>query len=105
MSLPDDIQFLDDNNHQIDLNVIQDHKSCTMMIPDKMNSICVIDGQHRMYAHYESLIQDEKEVKNDKDVKDDKDIKDDKDLKDVTTFKPASIAKPKDIAGGIFFQS
>lgn len=27
---------------------------CKLILPKKMNSICIIDGQHRIYAHYES---------------------------------------------------
>ena len=27
---------------------------CKLILPKAMNSICVIDGQHRIYAHYES---------------------------------------------------
>lgn len=34
-----------------------------MLIPDQMNSICIIDGQHRVYAHYEGDSNDKNEGK------------------------------------------
>lgn len=32
------------------------------MLPDEMNSICIIDGQHRVYAHYEGEENDPDEI-------------------------------------------
>lgn len=63
VSLPDDIQFYDSNYKNVALKDINTHGVYTMEIPDKMNSICVIDGQHRIYAHYESLEKDANEAR------------------------------------------
>ena len=54
VSLPRDISFTDENNNPVELADIQDYKkSHTLLIPNEFNSICVIDGQHRIFAHYE----------------------------------------------------
>lgn len=54
VSLPRDVTFTDKTGKQVELKDIQDfeehHK---LIIPDEYNSICVIDGQHRIFAHYE----------------------------------------------------
>lgn len=60
--LPDDVQFYNkDNNNPIDLEDIDQFKSCKMFIPKEMNSICIIDGQHRIFAHYEGNDNDRSE--------------------------------------------
>lgn len=53
VSLPKGVSFKDENNNVIELEKINDYQNCSVVIPDEMNSICVIDGQHRIYAHYE----------------------------------------------------
>lgn len=54
VSLPRDISFTDENNNPVELADIQDYKkSHTLLIPNEFNSMCVIDGQHRIFAHYE----------------------------------------------------
>ncbi len=54
VTLPRDVSFTDDNNNPVELSAIQDYKkSHTLLIPNEFNSICVIDGQHRIFAHYE----------------------------------------------------
>ena len=62
VSLPDDIQFFNEKNEPVKLKEISTHGAYTMEIPDRMNSICVIDGQHRIYAHYESMTKDSNEL-------------------------------------------
>jgi DGQHR domain-containing protein len=53
--LPDDVSFLDENNSYINIDEIASLTgNCRLVIPKKLNSICVIDGQHRIFAHYES---------------------------------------------------
>lgn len=37
--------------------------NCKLVLPKEMNSICVIDGQHRIFAHYESGISSKQEDK------------------------------------------
>lgn len=52
VALPDEITF-QRNNQQIDIENITKFDNCQMYIPNKANTICIIDGQHRVYAHYE----------------------------------------------------
>ncbi len=66
VALPPGVVFMEHNENdkaqQIDPESIgQEHKVCTMIFPDEMNSICVIDGQHRIYAHYEGKDDDKDE--------------------------------------------
>ena len=62
VSLPSKVYFLDDNDRQINLDSIGKYDVCKMMLPDEMNSICIIDGQHRVYAHYEGEKNDPDEI-------------------------------------------
>lgn len=52
VSLPRDVTF-EQEGRPVDLKDIHKYQNCRMNIPDEMNSICVIDGQHRIFAHYE----------------------------------------------------
>ena len=65
VALPDDVEFHSSKeNKVIDLeNIGKEHLVCNMTIPDRMNSICVIDGQHRIYAHHEGGENDKGEAK------------------------------------------
>ena len=62
VSLPSKVYFLDENDCQIHLDSIGKYDVCKMMLPDEMNSICIIDGQHRVYAHYEGEKTDPDEI-------------------------------------------
>ena len=54
VTLPRNISFTDEHDRPVELSEIQDYKkSHTLLIPNEFNSICVIDGQHRIFAHYE----------------------------------------------------
>jgi DGQHR domain-containing protein len=54
VSLPQDVSFRDEAGQPIDIEAIQDFNAKhTMQIPNEFNTICVIDGQHRIFAHYE----------------------------------------------------
>lgn len=53
VALPDGIKFTKADRSTIPIENITSFQNCTMHIPNKMNSICVIDGQHRIFAHYE----------------------------------------------------
>jgi len=55
VSLPREVTFelSDKAKTPIALKDIHKYENCKMIIPDEMNSICVIDGQHRIFAHYE----------------------------------------------------
>ena len=54
VALPDDVTFEDDAGNPILVENIGDFQRCKLVLPDEMNSICVIDGQHRIFAHYEA---------------------------------------------------
>ena len=58
VALPSNVYFLDKEDHPIDIDSIGGYGVCKMMLPDEMNSICIIDGQHRVYAHYEGETND-----------------------------------------------
>lgn len=53
VALPDGITFSKENGQPIPIEDIVKFENCTMHIPNKWNSICIIDGQHRVFAHYE----------------------------------------------------
>ena len=63
VSLPDDVQFKNSDEEIIDIDRVGQYDVCTMTVPDRMNSICVIDGQHRIFAHYEGDDTDDNEFK------------------------------------------
>lgn len=63
VALPQDIYFVNDKNKQLSINDVEKYNVCKMIIPDRMNSICIIDGQHRIYAYYEGEDNDPNESK------------------------------------------
>lgn len=63
VALPDNVTFEDDSFNSIPKDKIGDFQHCKLVMPDEMNSICVIDGQHRIYAHYEAPSNDKHESK------------------------------------------
>lgn len=55
VGLPDNVQFVDsEGNPKLPEEIKDITQRCSLIIPNEMNSVCVIDGQHRIYAHYES---------------------------------------------------
>lgn len=54
VALPDNVTFEDDAGTPILVENIVDFQHCKLVLPDEMNSICIIDGQHRIFAHYEA---------------------------------------------------
>jgi DGQHR domain-containing protein len=55
VALPDDVSFLDATGSHINIDSITALEgNCKLVLPKKLNSVCVIDGQHRIFAHYES---------------------------------------------------
>lgn len=54
VALPDNVRFQGENDREVSIGELGDFQHCKMIIPDEMNSICVIDGQHRIFAHYEA---------------------------------------------------
>lgn len=63
VALPDNVTFEDDSGNPISKDKIGDFQHCKLVIPDEMNSICIIDGQHRIFAHYEAPNYDKHENK------------------------------------------
>lgn len=61
VALPDNVTFEDDAGIPIAQEKLKDFQHCKLVMPDEMNSICVIDGQHRIYAHYEAPSNDKYE--------------------------------------------
>jgi DGQHR domain-containing protein len=53
VGLPGNVTFKDKDGNPIVLDDIHEFENCKMVIPNEFNSICVIDGQHRIFAHYE----------------------------------------------------
>ncbi len=62
VSLPPDIEFKNSQNQVVQLKDIADFKTHQMFLPDEINTICVIDGQHRIFAHYEGIDTLEPEI-------------------------------------------
>ena len=62
VALPDNISFVNGSNNYCSIKDIGTldgtHK---LVLPREINSICIIDGQHRIYAHYESGIPSKQE--------------------------------------------
>ncbi len=55
VSLPDPVRFYDKTGNYKTIDEINDlEENCKLTFPKEMNSICIIDGQHRIYAHYDS---------------------------------------------------
>ena len=64
VGLPDDVRFMDESKNYKNIDDLVDFERCSVEFPDEINSICVIDGQHRIFAHYEGPENDkyEKEI-------------------------------------------
>lgn len=54
VGLPDSVKFELKSGDIVDASKIGDFQSCALLIPDEMNTVCIIDGQHRIFAHYEA---------------------------------------------------
>ena len=64
VGLPDRVRFCDENGDYKTIDKIGDLEgNYKLTFPKEMNSICVIDGQHRIFAHYESGIDSKQERK------------------------------------------
>lgn len=62
VALPDEVSFKDGSGRFVGIDQINDLESnCELILSKEMNSICVIDGQHRIYAHYESGVDSKQE--------------------------------------------
>lgn len=63
VALPDNVTFENDAGNPVSVDEIGDFQHCKLVLPDEMNSICVIDGQHRIFAHYEAAVTEKYESK------------------------------------------
>lgn len=54
VGLPDGVSFENEKGELISIENINDFQHCKLLIPEEMNSLCIIDGQHRIFAHYEA---------------------------------------------------
>ena len=64
VALPDNVAFLDASGQYKNIAEIGNFEgNCKLILPKEMNSICVIDGQHRIFAHYESGADSKQERK------------------------------------------
>ncbi len=64
VALPDNVAFLDAAGSYKKIEEIGNLEgNCKLVLPKEINSICVIDGQHRIFAHYESGTKSKQEKK------------------------------------------
>ena len=62
VALPDNVMFKDAAGDLVGIDKINDlENNCELIIPKEINSICVIDGQHRIFAHYVSGVESRQE--------------------------------------------
>ena len=61
VALPDSVRFEDEAGNVVKADKLGDFQRCSLIIPDEMNTVCVIDGQHRIFAHYEAPINEKYE--------------------------------------------
>ncbi len=62
VALPDNVVFRNAAGDLVSIDRINELKNnCELIIPKEINSICVIDGQHRIFAHYESGVDSRQE--------------------------------------------
>lgn len=62
VGLPDRVRFCDEKGDYKTIDQIGVlEANCRLVFPKEMNSICVIDGQHRIFAHYESGVDSQQE--------------------------------------------
>lgn len=55
VALPDNVSFKNSSGESITIDKINElDGNFQLIIPKELNSICIIDGQHRIFAHYES---------------------------------------------------
>ena len=54
VSLPNDVEFRDSKNNIVKINEESEFRSLRIRIKKEINSIGIIDGQHRVFAHYKA---------------------------------------------------
>ena len=63
VALPDSVCFQAGGNHYASIDKVANFENCELVLPEEWNSVCVIDGQHRIFAHYEGPPSDKLEKK------------------------------------------
>ena len=64
VTMPDTISFCDEHSNVVDIEEINETNGKYIVeIPLEYNSMAIIDGQHRAYAFYEDIINDDEEKK------------------------------------------
>ncbi|WP_258107241.1 hypothetical protein [Christensenella minuta] len=58
VALPNNVRFLDASGDSVPIDKVGNYETCKLELSEKWNSICVIDGQHRIFAHYEGFESD-----------------------------------------------
>lgn len=58
VTLPSDVRPLSDDKQTIDVSKLKQIAPVTIMLPDRANSIGIIDGQHRIFAYHETESDD-----------------------------------------------
>lgn len=53
VSLPNGAELHDKSGKVVTSKELDKFQNCTLSLPDEFNSICIIDGQHRVYAYFE----------------------------------------------------
>ncbi len=54
VSLPSDVEFIDSEGNIVKINEESEFRSLKIRIKKEINSIGIIDGQHRVFAHYKA---------------------------------------------------
>jgi DGQHR domain-containing protein len=60
LTLPDDTKLLDAKNQDVDPKNILKTEPITVQLPDRGNTVGIIDGQHRVFSYYEDATADPK---------------------------------------------
>jgi len=62
VALPDNVSFCDASGSYKTIGEMGSLEgNCKLILPKEINSLCVIDGQHRIFAHYESGLESKQE--------------------------------------------
>lgn len=62
VGLPDGVKLIDTDDKEVPFAEASGFENLRLLLPEQMNSICIIDGQHRIYAHYEGRSDDKSET-------------------------------------------
>jgi hypothetical protein len=58
LTLPDDTKLLNSENQEVDPKKILKTEPITVQLPDRGNTVGIIDGQHRVFSYYEDATAD-----------------------------------------------